>query len=467
MKILFVTGGLAERALRRTLQGMEAEFEWDVAVMKITVAALMTPEWIAKFLEPSPDCDRIMIPGLCQGDSEPVAKATGLPVEKGPIDLRDIPEYFGLAAARAEYGGYDIRILAEVNNAPLLPVEEIHEMAARYRENGADIIDIGCTPGEAFPNLGEVVGSLRAADFQVSIDTFDPEEIRTAVAAGADWVLSVNSSNLEVARDLEATVVAIPDFGTGIETLDPTLERLEAWGTSYIVDPVIEPIGFGFAESLCRYLEVRRRYPDVEMMMGIGNISELTSADTTGINAMLVGFCQELEIGYVLTTEVIPWARDAVREVDIARRLMHYAVTQNQLPKHLDDRLITVKDPEVREYSLEELKALQEQITDPNFRIFTNREVIFVFNNERFVQGTNIQEIFRRLDVDEPTHAFYLGKELMKAKIAVELGKTYQQERTLNWGYLTPPDDAADEHVTLTQRSARSRKRRKKLGDAP
>ena len=34
--------------------------------------------------------------------------------------------------------------------------------------------------------------------------------------------------------------------------------------------------------SLERYAEVRRRYPDASQLMGIGNITELTSADTTG-----------------------------------------------------------------------------------------------------------------------------------------------------------------------------------------
>ncbi len=33
------------------------------------------------------------------------------------------------------------------------------------------------------------------------------------------------------------------------------------------------------------------------------------------------------------------------------------------------------------------------------------------------------------------------------------LGKTYRQEGSLSWGYLTPPDDARSEHVTLTQKS--------------
>ncbi|MEE8550384.1 MAG: DUF6513 domain-containing protein [Gemmatimonadota bacterium] len=464
MKVLFVTGKLAERALCRTLEGMAPDFAWEVAVMKITVAALMTPEWIAKFLEPAADCDLILLPGLCKGDTHVLAEAIGVRAEKGPADLRNIPEYFGLAAARSDYGAHDIRILAEINNAPLLEAEEIHAMAEHYRDSGADIIDIGCTPGHAFPRLAEVVHSLRAEGFEVSIDTFDPNEIRTAVDAGARWVLSVNSTNLGVARNLDATVVAIPDPGGGLETLEPTLESLEAWGTPYIVDPVIEPIGFGFAESLCRYAEVRRRYPATEMLMGIGNITELTTADTTGVNAVLIGYCQELGIRYVLTTEVIPWARGAVREIDVARRLMHYSVNERQLPKHLDDRLLTVKDPEVLAYSEEELRALQAQITDPNFRIFSDREFIYVFNSERFVRGRNIQEIFRQLDVDEPTHAFYLGKELMKAKIAVDLGKTYRQEGMLSWGYLTPPEEPTEEHVTLTQRSRESREVKERRG---
>jgi hypothetical protein len=157
----------------------------------------------------------------------------------------------------------------------------------------------------------------------------------------------------------------------------------------------------------------------------------------------------------VLTTEVIPWARGAVREVDVARRLMHYAVTQHTIPKGVDDRLVTVKDPAVLMFSEEELRALQSRITDPNFRIFADLEAITVLNNERFVRGTDIQAIFTALEVDEPAHAFYLGKELAKASLAVTLGKTYRQEGALSWGYLTPPDEARAEHVRLTQRPTR------------
>ena len=44
---------------------------------------------------------------------------------------------------------------------------------------------------------------------------------------------------------------------------------------------------------------------------------------------------------------------------------------------------------------------------DPNFRIFTDRDTITVFNDELFIRGTDIQDIFRQLEVDDPTHAFY------------------------------------------------------------
>ena len=453
--ILFVTGKLAEPALRRILAELDAPFAREVAVMRITVAALMTTEWIARHLPAPVTADLVLIPGLCEGDPRVVADAVGVRVEKGPKDLREIPQFFGRAASAREYGAWDIEILAEINNAPRLTREAIREQAEAFRAAGADVIDIGCTPGLPFPALAEVVRELTGAGMRVSIDTFDAGEIRTAVDAGAELVLSVNGSNLAAARDLPGSgtrVVVIPDLGASLDTLDASIDQLTAWGVPFLIDPILEPIGFGFTRSIERYAEARRRYPQAEMLMGVGNITELTAADTTGVNALLIAICQELGIRAVLTTEVIPWARGAVRELDIARRLMHYAVTHRTIPKGVDDRLVTVKDPAVLTFTEDELRTLQASLTDPNFRIFADRDGITVFNNELFVRGTNIQQIFERLEVDEPTHAFYLGKELARASLAVTLGKTYRQEGSLSWGYLTPADDPRTEHVTLTQK---------------
>ena len=437
---------------------MAPPFEAAIAVMKITVAALMTTPWIARFLEVPADTDLVLLPGLVEGDTDILRQRYGVAVEKGPKDLREIPGYFGRAQAALEYGAYDIEILAEINNAPKLSREAIRAAADYFRASGADLIDIGCTPGVEFPSLGEVVRELRGAGLRVSVDSFEPREIRTAVEAGAELVLSLNSTNLDVARDLTGTgarVVAIPDFGQSIDTLPPTLEALERWNVKYLIDPVIEPIGFGFTASLERYAEIHRRYPDTPQMMGVGNLTELTSADSTGVNALLLAVCQETGVRAVLTTEVIPWARGAVREIDIARRLVYHAVRHHTLPKNVDDRLVTVKDPEILEYDEAELRQLHAAVKDSNFRIFTDRATITVFNDAIFVQGTDIQEIFAQLDVDEATHAFYLGRELARAKLAITLGKTYRQEGALRWGYLTPPDDVTSEHVKLTQRRRR------------
>ena len=303
-----------------------------------------------------------------------------------------------------------------------------------------------------------MIADLKARGFTLSIDTLDPDEILMADAAGVDYVLSLNGQNLHVADKLRATPVLIPDTPEDLDSLDATIARLQELGKPFMADPIIEPIGSGFAASLGRYLEVRRRHPDVEMFMGIGNLTELTEADTTGVTAMLLGFCQELGIRNVLTTEVIDWARGAVREAVLAAKLMHFAQQEGTPPKHVDGRLLTIKDEDVRPYTEAELRELHASITDPNIRIFTDADWIYAFNADHFVKGTDINQIFDELGVDEHTHAFYLGKELMKASIARGLGKNYRQESPLDWGYLTF-DEPRRERVRLTARRPPRRNR--------
>lgn len=460
-RVLFVTGKLAEPALRRVLGELQPSFAFEVAVLRITVAALMTTDFLLRLLEVPAGTDLVLLPGLCEADTAALSTHFKVAIERGPKDLREIPQYFGRQALAIDYGAWDIEILAEINNAVKLDRAEIMTQAEYFRSSGADIIDIGCTPGQAFPELGPVVTELVGRGFRVSVDSFVPDEIRTAVTAGAELVLSINGSNRELIPFLaerSTRVIAIPDFGEGLDTLEPTIAELDRHGVSYLIDPIVEPIGFGFLDSLMRYAEARRRWPEAPLMMGIGNITELTSADSTGVNAVLIAICQEVGVKAVLTTEVIPWARGSVREIDVARRLMYYAIKNREVPKRIDDRLVTLKDPRILAYSEAELRELKAQVTDPNFRIFTDRDTITVFNRDLFVRGTDPMALFAELGVEEATHAFYLGRELMKAKTAITLGKTYRQEGALNWGYLTPPDDVKSEHVRLTYKTGKTGK---------
>jgi dihydropteroate synthase-like protein len=437
-RLLFVTGKLAAPALRDTLGRAELPFDYDVAVMKITVAALMTTDWIARRLEVPNAVTRIMIPGMCEGEVDVIGERFGIPAEKGPADLKAIPAWFGQADARSSYGERDIRVFAEINHVPRMDRDSVFALAEYYRDAGADVIDLGLSLGRKWLDEGpRVIAELRDAGFELSIDTLDPDEILMADEAGVQYVLSLNGTNRHLAERLSATPVLIPDTPEDLDSLDETIAHLDRLGTPYLVDPIIEPIGSGFAASLGRYLDVRRRHPEVEMFMGIGNLTELTEADTTGVNALLIGFCQELGIRNVLTTEVIHWARGAVHEAVLAAQLMHYAHTRGTPPKHIDGRLLTVKDEEFRPYAEEELRDLQAQVTDPNYRIFADADAVYVFNADRFVKGTDFNEIFDQLGVSEATHAFYLGKELMKATIARALRKNYRQESPLDWGYMT------------------------------
>src|SRR5437867_10858345 len=95
--LMFVTGKLAEPALRRLLADLAPKggFDYTVAVLPITVAALATTRWVAGHLTVPPGIDRVLLPGLCLGELDPVAERAGVPVERGPKDLRNLLDYFG------------------------------------------------------------------------------------------------------------------------------------------------------------------------------------------------------------------------------------------------------------------------------------------------------------------------------------------------------------------------------------
>lgn len=436
---LFVTGRLAEPALRSV--AAELGIDHQIAVMNISVAALMTTRWIARRLEPPDGIDEIVIPGLCEGDVDTLAQATGLPVRRGPADVRALPEWYGREAIKDELGPRDVRVFAEINDVQRLSRERLVEQALRYHEAGADVIDLGLSLGRSWLAEGPgAIAELRSHGLSLSIDTLDPEHIRMADAAGVDYVLSLTPDTIELAAELRATPVLIahdPDDLDGLGQLAAQLDRL---GKPYLLDSILAPISSGFAASLARYVELRRRHPQAEILMGIGNLTELTEADCTGVTALLIGFCQELSIGAVLTTEVIGWARGAVAQAVRAAEIMHLAQRQARPPKHIDPGLVTVRDETMRAPTESELREMQCQVSDRNWRLFADADWLYAFNGERFIRERSMFPLFDQLEVDDPSHAFYLGKELMKATIARGLRKSYRQEGPLDWGILSFPE---------------------------
>ncbi|HEX4143961.1 MAG TPA: DUF6513 domain-containing protein [Pirellulales bacterium] len=449
-RIYFITGRLAEFALRKELERLAGEigFAYSVEVLPITVAALMSTDWVARHVAGRVEADRAVLPGYCHGELAPIEAALGVPVARGPHDLRRLGEFFGQAAQTpADFGQYDVEILAEINHAPRLTLADILRQAAAFQAAGADLIDLGCDPGDAWPGVGPTVRALVDAGHRVSIDSMNTTEIAAAVRAGAELVLSVNSTNRDAASDWGCPVVAVPDLPATLAGLDETVEQLAAAKVPLRIDPIIEPIGCGFAASLGRYLDVRRRYPDAEMLMGIGNLTELTDADSAAINVLLLGICQELSIRSVLTTEVINWARSSVRECDLARRLVYFAVRHRLPPKRLDAGLVLLRDAVVPEFGAEYLEKLAGEIRDHNYRLFAEGDKIHAVTAGGHWAESDPFLLFEQMAAAaekpiDPNHAFYLGYEMAKAATALTLGKDYRQDEALDWGFLTREENS-------------------------
>ena len=442
--IHFVTGRLAEPALRNILQQIaeKSGFQFTVDVLPITVAALMTPDWIAKRISVPAGTDRIVLPGYCGGDLSAIKKFANVPIDIGPKDLRQLPQFFGQSAIKDSFGDWDIDIIAEINHAPRLTRQQILEMADAMRSDGATLIDVGCLPESTWNGVGDCVKSLKDAGHRVSVDSLNPVEIAAAAKNGAELVLSVNATNVKHSADWGIEVVVIPDDIHDFRSLEPTIQWLTDHKVPFRIDPILEPIGLGFAKSLKRYMDARTRWPDVEMMMGVGNLTELTDVDSAGVNMLLIAICQELSIRSVLTTQVINWARSSVKEIDVARRIAHYAITEKVPPKKVSDELLSLRDPQLLHYDLTQIETLANSIKDNNYRILAEMGQIHLLGSKLHFQGEDPFDLFDQLADTEPknldpSHAFYLGYEMCKALIALQLGKQYTQDEALCWGHLT------------------------------
>ncbi|MSR30716.1 MAG: dihydropteroate synthase [Gemmataceae bacterium] len=460
-RYLFVTGKLAEPALAGLLSEAQKDltFDWDIGLLPINVAALATTDWIATHLKVPSETTRILIPGLCRGSTDILESAFGKPVVKGPKDYRDIPDYFKLPSAGeypAGYGEHSIEIIAEINHAGELPFAQLEEMARNYQSQGADRIDLGCTPGNPWKGIGTAVQKLKKLGFQISVDSMDGWEIATAVDSGADLVLSACASNLEFFRNLDCEIVVIPETPSDLETLYAARDTLLSWGKKIRLDPILEPIGHGFAASLRRYYEVRDKFPQDPILMGVGNLTELTDADSSGINILLLAICQELDIQSVLTTAVINWCKTAVQELHLGRKMVHYACKNRVIPKRLEPELVTLRDPTIRRFGQETLNRLAREIKDPNFRVFAEEGLIHVMNKDMHLTSDNpfhlAKELVEKAGVD-PAHAFYLGYEICKANTALTLDKNYTQDQELRWGFLTRKEAPGNHGAKETQRN--------------
>ena len=462
-RILFLTGKLAEKSLRRVLESMvPPTFEWQVRELGLSVAALMTADMIERRLPEAPGIDRIVVPGRCRGDLDRLATRLGVPVTRGPEELVDLPRFFGRAAAARDLTRYEAKLFVEIVDAPHLGVEAIGTRALELAAQGADVIDLGCLPATPFAHLEEAVAHLKSRGLAVSIDSLEPEELLRGGRAGADYLLSLREDTLWIADEVAATPILIPAEPGNLASLERAMDALDRAGRSYLADPILDPIHFGFADSIARYHALRKSHPDAGIMMGIGNVTELTHADTMGMNALLFGIVSELRIDAVLVVQVSEHARSVVREADAARRIMFAAREESALPKDISDALMALHEKRPFAQSPSDIADLAAAVRDPNYRIMTAEDGVHAFNRDGHQVAAEPFAFWPHLGVeDDAAHAFYLGVELARAQVAWQLGKRYVQDEELRWGAAVAPrsEDLLAQKAAGTTLAHRRRKR--------
>jgi dihydropteroate synthase len=166
--------------------------------------------------------------------------------------------------------------------------------AGRLIEEGADILDIGgestrpgATPvplGEELARVMPVLEALRGSPVPISVDTYKPEVMRAAVAAGASMINDVSA--LEATGALEAiaqsraavclmhkrgdprTMQASPQYDDVVAEVKEYLrQRLDAANQAGIGREriVIDP-GFGFGKTTAHNLRLLRELPALKAL---------------------------------------------------------------------------------------------------------------------------------------------------------------------------------------------------------
>ena len=237
--ILFITGRLAENNLKKVIELIENKnFKYEVRNLGINVAALMTIDIIEKNIGDVEKFNKIIIPGKARGDIEKLSKKLKTLVIRGPDELKDLPVLFGAKPLKYDLSKYEAHIFAEITDAALLSIDDTIKIANDFRNRGADIIDIGCLPNEPFPHLEELIQELKRREFYVSVDSHNENELKTGSKAGADYILSLKSTNIHLLDEIDSIPILIPDKPDDMNSLFKIIDTCIDKKRTFVADPI-------------------------------------------------------------------------------------------------------------------------------------------------------------------------------------------------------------------------------------
>lgn len=516
MKVLLITGQLAKDAVERYAK--QSRVETEVYALNVAVAAFLTPKTIAQVLKAAKkkNFDLILVPGLVNGDVACISEVVETPAVKGsryvadlpavldslgevklsttvPADelLRDVFERKALEEIEkteqnrehllkqpgsmlignlAVGKEFPMRVLGELVDASAMSNQAIQRLAKHFVEAGASMVDVGMAAGESHPEeAGRIVKLVKqAVDVPVSIDSLDQAEIKQAVQAGAELVLSGDAGNIDAIAPYvsDVAVVLIPTnqrqgyFPKNAQERVMFLEEIIAEAKKlglkkYIADLILDPMNV--LESFTAFRLFAQKNPSVPIFIGISNVTELIDADSVGVNALLARLSSEVGASILLATEKSDKAKGSVAEEAAAAKMMFLAKKRGSVPKDLGVDLLLLKDKRNREEpydgKLEESASVvsaagQDSLeldAKGSFKIFVDRQnhciVATHYQNQKMgkpdviVKGKTASAVCMKIVQSELasqlSHMAYLGSELAKAEIALRTGKEYIQDKAM------------------------------------
>jgi len=472
MRILLVTGRLAEEDVKR----LAKRYDLDVYVADVDVAAFITPSHL-KQLDLS-KYDLVLVPGLAKGDWKSLEREKGVKIRLGPINISDLPlilknldkielshevpackllgniktkETIKLVESQSdckfkigdvEIGGR-MKIVAEIVDATELSNDELIEKIEYYYESGADIIDLGIPLEFDLEEVRRIVRIARDYCKALSIDTFDRKAIEIGIEQGVDMIMSISYSNIECSELLNNDV-AVVAVERDINKLKRLVDMLRKKTEKVIADPILDP-PMRVTGSIMRYIKYREIDSETPLLFGVGNVTELIDADSIGINAIMACIAEEIGIDLLFTTEASVKTRGSIKELKVASYMAKAAKLKKIPPKDLGLNLLVLKEKtkipaEAPSGKIVKGRKSDEFIRDPkgDFRIWIWNGKIVCEHEEVTIVGRTAKEIIDTIIalnlVSRLDHAAYLGRELMKAEIALKIGKNYMQDEELNFG---------------------------------
>ncbi|AWR96631.1 dihydropteroate synthase-like protein [Acidianus sulfidivorans JP7] len=488
MKALLITGELAYPIVRDSIKNLKGH-DVEIKVLKYPVAALMSVKYILENLKDVDlhNYDIIILPGLVYGDAKIIEDTYGIKTVKGTENAWDIPlvidainrgiELSTLYPADKILGnaksmeinkilssieeeqtiafeeGIKIplypppfRIFLELD--PLYSDDKIIEEIERTRKY-VDVYVIGFPVGH--DDIDEVRRKIKKVvdlGVVVGIDSDSPREIIEGVNSGAKFVFNINEVNndkLDKIKKNSAFVVAPFNPTNRAEIVIQLAKKLKNEGfEKLILDPVLSPPLQGMVESIVSYYRIRKELSNFPMLMGGLNATELIDADSHGINALLTAVAGELGISSILTMEKgkTRWSSWELKE---ASKMVTIALKQGRAPKDLGIDLLILKDKKIYETQEKlnnyiEVEHNEAEMDSAGYaKIFLNRnekKIALSFYGKEIVnlkgeEGLSLgRELIKRVNIS-PQHALYIGYELAKAEIALNLDKNYIQDTPL------------------------------------